>query len=225
MTIKSICPVSGQSVDEERINYLTHLAGLFLSVIGFVILLVYSLHSNNFTDVLSSIIYGITLVSLYAASTFYHGCEHPSKKHKFKIMDHVCIYLLIAGTYTPFTLGPLKDTGGYNLLYLVWGIALVGVAFKIFAISRFQLLSVFAYLGMGWLVVYNFPALSQELSTVGFVCLIAGGLSYSLGVLFYLWEGLSYNHGIWHLFVLGGSSFHYVSILNILQTKIALSSG
>ena len=217
MTTEAQCPISGETPEEERINFYTHLVGLFLSVVGAVALFVYSTNSPEPYHSISCAIYGVTLVSLYAASTYYHACRVTSRKYILKIIDHICIYLLIAGTYTPFALGPLRHAGGWDLLYLVWGIAAIGIAFKIVAINRFELLSVIMYVGMGWLVLYNFSALKNELSYSSLVLLFVGGASYSAGTLFYLWDRLAYNHAIWHIFVLGGSMSHYFCVLNIVQ--------
>lgn len=211
-----ICPISGESTQEERINTLTHFIGLILSVIGSFFLLGLCFLSDNHFHWISCSIYCITLISLYFASTYYHSCKFLEKKHLLKIVDHICIYLLIAGTYTPFTLGPLQNSGGWLLLTLVWGIALLGIFFKIFAVNRFKIFSTISYLVMGWLIVTHLPELQRELSSTSLIWLIAGGMMYSAGTIFYLWEKLSYNHGIWHLFVLGGSSCHYFSILSII---------
>lgn len=206
------CPISGESPQEERINCITHLVGIFLSVIGSIVLLGYCLYSQNTLHLISCLIYSLTLIALYSASSYYHSCIHPSTKQTLKIVDHVCIYLLIAGTYTPFTLGPLRDLGGWTLLLLVWSIAIVGIIFTIFAIDRFKWFSLASYLGMGWLILMHIFDLQRELSFTSLVWLVAGGILYSLGTLFYVWEKLSFNHAIWHLFVLGGSVCHYFSI-------------
>lgn len=217
MNNELICPISGETPKEERANYFTHLTGLYLSLVGIVILILACIWSDNPIHLISCSIYGFTLILLYGASTYYHSCKLTSKKYVLKIVDHACIYLLIAGTYTPFTLGPLKESGGLLLLCLVWGIAAVGILLKIIAINRFELLSVIAYLVMGWLVVYNFSTLFQELSLSALIWLIAGGVTYSLGTIFFLWDNLSFNHAIWHVFVLVGSLCHYFSILNFIQ--------
>lgn len=220
MTTEIICPVSGESPKEERINHLTHLAGLLLSLIGFALLVYYASLSGDFLQIVSCSIYGTTLFLLYAASTFYHGCETIHRKHVLKIVDHVCIYLLIAGSYTPFSLGPLRDSGGWNLLFVVWGISCIGIVLKIISINQFRILSVFAYILLGWLIVFSFPQLFEELSTNAVIFLISGGLIYSLGTLFYLWDSLPFNHAIWHVFVLGGSMCHYCSVLDMIRQPL-----
>lgn len=211
-----VCPISGESAREERINTFTHFIGFVLSVIGTFFLLGCCFLSESNDHWISCSVYCITLISLYLASTYYHACQYLNKKHVLKIIDHICIYLLIAGTYTPYTLGPLRDSGGWLLLTLVWSIALVGIFFKIFAVNRFKLFSTLSYLGMGWLIFTHFPELQRELSPTSLFWLIAGGVVYSAGTIFYLWERLSFSHGIWHLFVLGGSCCHYFSILAMI---------
>lgn len=214
---QTTCPISGQSKLEERFNTITHLVGLLLSLVGFTYLLSISFELENRSALISSSIYGTTLVLLYAASTYYHCCQTLEKKRILKIFDHVCIYLLIAGSYTPFTLGPLRDFGGWNLMITVWSIAFVGILLKVIAIHKFQLISLLAYLVMGWLVIFSFDTLSKQISTHALTWLIAGGLSYTIGILFYIWDKLPYNHGIWHLFVLTGSLCHYFCILLIMD--------
>lgn len=210
------CPVSGESQREETFNFATHLFGFILSIVGFLYLL-YA--ANSTMALITSVIYGTTLVALYGASTFYHSCKVLEKKHILKVVDHACIYLLIAGSYTPFSLGPLQESGGFNLLMIEWIIAIVGIIMKIIAIHRFHFISLIAYLAMGWLVMFSFNDLRNTLSMDSIIWLIAGGVIYSLGTLFYIWDNLPFNHGIWHLFVLGGSACHYISILMIVANN------
>ncbi|MEI8366759.1 MAG: hemolysin III family protein [Parachlamydiaceae bacterium] len=207
-----VCPISGESHIEERINHLTHLGGLILSVIGSAALFIYVYLYGNMQSMAICGAYGFTLILLYTASTFYHGCKTLHYKAILRIADHASIYLLIAGCYTPFALGPLKDGTGWTMFWIEWGIACIGVIFKLFATHRFQLLSTLAYLGMGWLVVFSLPALIETLPFTVNALLISGGLSYSLGTFFFLRESLPFNHGIWHVFVLGGGICHYCAI-------------
>lgn len=216
MTLSEICPISGETHEEERINYWTHLIGFILSLIGAIVLLISTFFYRDIWFIASCAVYGVTLVILYGASTFYHGCKKIHNKRILRIVDHSCIYLFIAGCYTPFTLGPLRNNGGVDLFFLVWGIATIGILMKIFAFNRFQLASLFAYLAMGWLVMFSFSTFMQTISMTSIIFLILGGLSYSLGTIFFMWEKLPYNHAIWHLFVLGGSVFHYMSIFDIV---------
>lgn len=216
MLTSDICPISGQSENEERFNILTHFLGLLLSLIGYVYLLMLSIKSENYLTIISSSIYGATLILLYAASTAYHKAKTVKQKQAFKIIDHACIYLLIAGSYTPFTLGPLLEHGGYHLMGVEWTIAIIGIALKIIAVEKFQIVSLLGYLGMGWLVVFSYETLMLQMSEDAIFWLVAGGLSYTFGTLFYIWDKLPYNHGIWHLFVLAGSVCHYISVLNLI---------
>ena len=211
-----ICSVSGETAAEERLNHLSHLAGLILSIIGAIVLLrVVSLHGDLWA-LASGAIYAVSLVSLYAASTCYHSCQDRQRKRKLRIVDHACIYLLIAGTYTPFTLGPLRDADGLNLLAIEWGIAALGIVFKIFAVHRFQIISTLAYLAMGWLVIFSWPVLMENLPQATLVWLAAGGLFYTVGTIFYAWKALPWQHAIWHVFVLGGSLCHYFAVLDVV---------
>jgi hemolysin III len=209
-----VCPISGETSEEERINYFTHLIGLFLSLIGGGIL-VWAGLSGDIWNITSCCVYIVTLVASYAASSCYHRCDFVLRKKALKIVDHSCIYLFIAGTYTPFTLGPLRNFHGWELFFIVWGIAIFGIVFKIVAIDRFNGLSLFSYLLMGWLVTFSFPTLVEELSLSTLLWLISGGLAYTFGTLFYIWETLPFNHAIWHLFVLGGSFCHYCAIWDL----------
>ncbi len=183
---------------------------------GFPILIVYSSLKGDAWHIASYTIYGVTLILLYFASTFYHGCKTLHSKKHLRVVDHACIYLLIAGSYTPFTLGPLRETSGWILLTIEWSIAVVGILFKIFAIDRLKTFSLITYLLMGWLVVVSWSTLMETLSTSTLVLVGIGGLCYTLGSIFFVWENLRFNHGIWHLFVLGGSGCHYCAILFLL---------
>ena len=210
-----VCPVSGETRQEEQWNYFTHLIGLLLSVVGSGILLWSSL-SSDFWNLISCCVYSFALIVLYSASTFYHRCEFVFRKKTWKIVDHSSIYLFIAGCYTPFTLGPLRSHNGWFLFFVVWGIALCGILFKLVAINRFKVFSLLSYLLMGWLIVFSLPTLMELLSPTAFAYMIFGGLAYTLGTLFYAWEALPFSHAIWHLFVLVGSFFHYCAILTLI---------
>ena len=153
---------------------------------------------------------------LYAASSYYHSRQTLEQKQTFKIIDHACIYLLIAGSYTPFTLGPLREFGGWNLMAIEWTIAIIGITLKIIAVDRLQMVSLLAYLGMGWLVVFSYETLMEQMPATAVTWLIIGGLSYTIGTIFYIWDKLPYNHGIWHLFVLFGSASHYICVLHMI---------
>lgn len=211
-----ICPVSGETLREERANQWTHVIGLLLSVAGLPFLIIYSSLYGDAWHVASYAVYGTTLVLLYVASTFYHSCKTPQRKCTLRVIDHACIYLLIAGSYTPFTMGPLRDSSGWLLLTIEWTIAVIGILFKFFAFSRFQMLSLASYLVMGWLVVFSWPALTEQLSWEASFLVAAGGIFYSLGTVFFVWKSLLFNHAVWHVFVLSGSACHYCAILKLL---------
>lgn len=211
-----VCPISGESIKEEIFNHRSHLIGLLFSLIGFPILIIHSTLNGDAWQIAGYTVYGATLILLYLASTYYHGCKTPQRKQTWRVVDHACIYLLIAGSYTPFTLGPLRETTGWTLLGIEWCIAVAGILFKIFAINRFQMLSLITYLLMGWLVVVCWATLMEALSITAIVLLCFGGMCYTLGAVFFVWENLPYNHGIWHVCVLGGSISHYFAILLLL---------
>ena len=174
---------------------------------------VFSSMRGTVWHVVSCSIYGATLVLLFSASTLYHSLPWPRVKRTLKILDHSAIYLLIAGTYTPFLLGPLKGPWGWSLFGVIWGLALGGVAFKLFFAGRFKLLSTLIYDGLGWIVVVAIRPLWHSLPLGGLLWLVAGGVFYTVGTVFYLGRRIPYNHAIWHVFVLAGSLCHFFSVL------------
>ncbi|HOW45044.1 MAG TPA: hemolysin III family protein [Candidatus Aminicenantes bacterium] len=198
---------------EETINAVTHGAGAVLGAAGLAVLVALAALRGDAWHVVSCAIYGATLVLLFTSSTLYHSFRGPRVKHVFRVIDHSSIYLLIAGTYTPFLLVSLRGGWGWSLFGVVWGLALAGIAFQVFFVDRFRLAQTLIYLGMGWLVVVATRPLLQRVPLGGLLWLLAGGLSYTLGAVFYLWKKLPYHHGIWHLFVLAGSVCHYFAIL------------
>ncbi len=200
------------SPKEEQLNIRSHFIGLLLSIIAFILLLIKSISSTNIWYIVSFSIFGISLILLYLASTIYHNAKEPNLRKKLNIFDHAAIYILIAGTYTPYTLITLHGTTGWILFGFTWGIALIGVVFKLFYTGRFNKLSTLLYVLMGWMVVFAGKDLVNNLSTEGLVWLIAGGLLYTIGALLYIRDKLPYNHAIFHLFVLLGSISHFISI-------------
>jgi hemolysin III len=198
---------------EELVNSLTHGTGALLSAAGLGVLVFLAYKHGSMLHIVSCSIYGATLVLLYTASTLYHSVRSPRLKHVFKIVDHSCIYLLIAGTYTPFTLVTLQGNWGWTLFGLIWTLAGAGIVFQILFVYRFKILATAAYVLMGWVAVIAIKPLLDALPAGGFAWLLAGGLAYTGGALLYLWKSLPYNHAIWHLFVLGGSACHYVAVL------------
>lgn len=197
---------------EETANSFTHGIGLVLSVIGFVPLLTLSVATGSPGHIVGCGVFGLTLVLMYTTSTLYHSFQAPRVKQLFHVLDHIAIYLLIAGTYTPFMLVYLSNGVGWTLLTAVWSLALAGSVFKIFFTGRFVRLSTFVYLAMGWLVVVAAGPVIEALPPGGIGLLFAGGVLYTGGVVFFAWESLPYHHTIWHLFVLGGSLCHYVAV-------------
>lgn len=197
---------------EEVMNAVTHGIGTLLAVAGLVLLIVLAYLHGDFWHIVSFSIYGTTLVLLYLASTLYHSFTNEKVKRIFKILDHSAIYLLIAGTYTPFTLVPLHGVLGWTIFGLVWGFAVIGIGLKVFFTGRFKILSTMCYLGMGWFIVFAIKPLIDTVPALGMTWLLVGGLFYTLGSVFYLWKGLPYNHAIWHLFVLAGSISHFIAV-------------
>jgi hemolysin III len=197
---------------EEAANSLTHGFGLILSLAGFVFLLILALFKGDGWHLASSIIYGSSLVTLYAASTVYHTATDPVMKKRLQILDHCCIYLLIAGSYTPFILIALRDGFGFVLLAVVWTTATFGIAMKIIFRERFKALGIVLYLLMGWLGVIAAPPLYTALGMTPLALVAAGGLSYTAGMIFFGWHSIKHNHAIFHVFVLGGSILHFIAI-------------
>ena len=198
---------------EELVNSLTHGTGALLSAAGLGALVALACLHGTALHIVSCSIYGATLVLLYTASTLYHAVRSPRLKHAFRIVDRSCIYLLIAGSYTPFTLVTLRGSWGWTLFGLVWVLAAAGIVFQLLCANRFKVLSAVGYILMGWLAVFAVKPLIDALPAGGFAWLLTGGIVYTVGALFYLIKKLPYNHAIWHLFVLGGSACHYVCVL------------
>jgi hemolysin III len=198
---------------EEVFNSITHGVGILLSVAALVLLIVFSSIYGNTSHVVSCTIFGVTLILLYSASTLYHGIQNPQVKRAFKILDHSCVYLLIAGTYTPFLLVTLRGTLGWAMFAVIWLLAFTGVVLKVFFVYRFNIASTISYLLMGWIIIFAIKPLTEALPMGGIVWLVAGGLAYTLGVVFYAWKKLPFNHAIWHLFVLSGSVCHFFAVI------------
>jgi len=201
------------TLGEEIANSVTHGVGAALGVAALSILVTLAALQGDAWRVVSFSVYGATLVLLYLFSTLYHSFQSEKVKRIFRIFDHAAIYLLIAGSYTPFTLVSLRGAWGWTLFGLIWGLAVVGIIHTIFFIDRFKALSAIVYIGMGWLIVIAFKPIVAAVPFGGIVWMLIGGLAYTLGVVFYAWKKLPYNHAIWHLFVLGGSISHFFGIL------------
>ena len=210
---KIYCPISNQSFVEEIINSLTHGFGSLLSIVGIAFLITLASLNGNAWHIVSCSIYGATLVLLYMASTLYHSVRTSKAKQALKVVDHSCIFLFIAGSYTPFTLVSLNGAWGWSIFGVVWVLAGFGIVFKIFFIERFEKISTLVYLGMGWLILVAIVPLKESLPTWGIVWLAFGGLAYTGGVVAFVLQKIPFNHGIWHLFVIAGSVCHYVAIM------------
>lgn len=214
--------ISENKIDEEIINSSIHGFGAVLSIFATILLIIYSSHRSAI-EMTGAIVYGITLIMLYSASSVYHGAKNPDRKGKLEILDHACIYLLIAGTYTPFMLITLKGTLGFAILGLIWSLAIAGVIFKLFFYTqKLNFISTLLYLLMGWMIVLAIKPMIGHLSFYGVMWLIIGGLFYSLGTIFYLKDKkVRYFHAIWHLFVLAGSISHFLAIfLYVLPSNV-----
>ena len=202
------------SVAEELANAITHGLGLVLSLIGMPILVLTAMNHGERAAVIGASVFGATLIALYAASTFYHAVPHPHLKQRLRVIDHAAIYLLIAGTYTPFTLGVLRGTWGWTLFGIVWTMAALGVLFKVvFGSGRYSKLSTAMYVAMGWVLIIAIKPLVQSMDSAGLALLVSGGLLYTGGVVFYIDKRRAWTHPVWHLFVLGGSACHYFAVL------------
>jgi len=200
------------AVEEELANSVTHGVGLALSLLGLYSMLVLAINQGTTWHIVGFSIYGCSLVLLYAASTLYHSARCPRWKGALRIVDHVCIFLLIAGTYTPFTLTRLRGPWGWMLFALVWSAAIAGIAFKIRSPRRFQSVSALPYICMGWLAVLAIKPCLELIPPHELVWLVAGGLCYTVGTVFYHADRVPYFHAIWHLFVLAGSACHYWAV-------------
>ena len=204
--------MSVQTKLEEQLNAISHAIGAFLGVAGLVLLIVFDTNKTDWS-LFSVIIYGISIIVLFTASTLYHAVRGKKRKHYFRIVDHIGIYLLIAGTYTPVLLITLEQSLGWILFWVVWGIAGFGVVLKLFFTGRFEIFSTLLYLAMGWLIVFDFANLYTAIGSSGVLWLYAGGLFYTVGILFYAIRSIPYNHVIWHVFVLAGAISHFFMIL------------
>jgi len=205
--------VKRYSLAEEIASSATHGLGVALSLTALIILTTLAARSGDPWRIVSFSIYGSTLIMMYLSSVLYHSFQDPGIKRVFRYLDHSSIYLLIAGTYTPFTMISLRGTWGWTLFGLIWGLAAFGLLMTVLRVGRSRVLASLVYIGMGWLVVVAIKPLLEAVPPGGIAWLVAGGLFYTLGVVFYVWKRLPFNHAIWHLFVLGGSVCHFFAIL------------
>ncbi len=205
-----------QTLGEEIANAVTHGIGTALSISGLTLLVVTAVMLQDRIRIVAVSIYGGTLVFLYLASTLYHSFQFKPVKRFFHIMDHIGIFFLIAGTYTPFLLIKMRDTSGWILLITLWTLAIIGASIKAFFTDRYTRVSAIIYILMGWAVVFRFDAFVSSIDSGGFWLVVAGGLSYTIGVIPFLMHKLPYHHAIWHLFVIGGSVCHFLAIFRYI---------
>lgn len=198
---------------EEIVNAVTHAVGVVLAIVGLFFLLSKSIHSEHVVDTVSCVIFGVSLIFLYSSSALYHSINQPRLKAIFRIFDHVGILLLIAGTYTPFTLITLRGAWGWWLFGVVWTLAVAGVVIELSHLRYKRVMSIGLYVLMGWAMIVATKPLFAALADGGLLLLFLGGLAYTGGIGFYLWRSLSYHHAIWHLFVILGSVLHFYCVL------------
>ncbi len=208
------------TLGEEIVHSVTHGIGAGLSISGLTILVMLAVLYGTIYQTVGFTIYGASLIILYLASTLYHSFQQPQVKQIFKIMDHSAIYVLIAGSYTPFLLLTIPGTLGWTLLVIIWALAITGVSFKTVFIHRFDKLSVLTYILMGWLSLVAVQELWVNLPLGGFIWLAAGGVVYTVGVIFYLLHQIPYTHAVWHIFVMAGSLCHYMAVLLYLTPTL-----
>ena len=197
---------------EEKLNVWSHAFGIFLSIIALVLLMTKAIEKGNIWMMISFPIFGISLILLYLASTLYHSAKDPSKRFKLKIFDHAAIYVLIAGSYTPFTLVSLNGETGWFIFSIVWILAFTGIILKLFFTGRLKVFSTAMYVLMGWLIIFYFKELTANLNSDGVFYLILGGVFYTIGAVLYSIKKIKFNHAIFHVFVLGGSFCHFLSV-------------
>lgn len=205
-----------ESKAEEIANFVSHTAGAGLAILGFIMLIIRASWYNNISALISYIIFSLGLMVLYTMSSIYHGLKPSKAKNVFEILDHSSIYFLIAASYTPFLVLGLKSNMGITLLVIQWIICIIGITFKAFFTGKFKGISTIVYLIMGWMIVFSWNELIAKISPISLGFLIAGGILYSLGTIFYMWKVCKFNHMIWHIFVILGSIAHYVAIWFLL---------
>ncbi|WP_088103509.1 PAQR family membrane homeostasis protein TrhA [Halalkalibacter urbisdiaboli] len=200
------------SKSEEIANAITHGVGILLSLAALVLLIVFSSLHGTAWHIVSFTIYGVTMLLLYFSSTMLHSLPKGRIKNLFEIFDHASIYLFIAGTYTPIMFIVVQGKLGWTLFGIVWGLATIGIVFKAYFVKRFLFMSTLFYILMGWLAIFAIKPMMEALSVAGIGLLIAGGLCYTLGTIFYVWRGFKFHHAVWHVFVLAGSVLHFFLI-------------
>jgi len=197
---------------EEMTNIMSHAIGLVLSIVALLLMLIRASGSGNTLHIVSAAIFGASLIALYAASTLYHSAKDPKIRSRLRINDHATIYILIAGTYTPFTLITLNGWVGWTIFGVSWGMAIAGVVLKLFFTGKYNVLSTLMYVFMGWIIIFAVKPLINSLSSEGLFWLVAGGVAYTTGAVIYSIKKIKFNHAIFHLFVLLGSICHFISV-------------
>ena len=201
---------------DERANVITHAVGLVAALVGTVILIVLAATRGDAWEIVGVSIFGASMIVLYASSTAYHAVSLPMVKAKLNVLDHAAIYLLIAGTYTPFMIDELRGGWGWSLFGVIWGLAIIGMVVKLFYTGRFQLTSTLIYVAMGWLVLIAIKPMVAQLSPLTLSLLVAGGVAYTAGTPFFHNERMKYAHAIWHVFVMVGTACHAVAVATII---------
>ena len=210
--MKDIEGIKHYSPLEEKTNIISHGIGFILSIIALVLLVTHAKLYGNAWHVVSFSIFGASLIILYGASTFYHGTKKPELRNRLRVFDHASIYVLIAGTYTPFTLVTLKGPLGWSILGVSWGMALTGIILKLFLTGKYKLISTLMYVFMGWIIIFAIKPVINNLSFEGSRWLFAGGMAYTIGAIIYSIKRIKFNHAIFHMFVLIGSACHFVTV-------------
>lgn len=204
---------SSYSLKQEVVHSMIHAFGILFGIISIPILSVLASKNLNVPGIIGASIYGFCFIMLFTFSTLYHGFQHPQVKRVLEIFDHISIYFLIAGTYTPFLLIYLRNSFGFTLLAILWGLTLLGIFFKVFFTGRFNIVSVIIYLLMGWIFVAGGNVFFKAIPHDVLIFLLIGGCLYTIGVIFYLWKGYGWHHAVWHFFVLAAAVCHYVAVL------------
>ncbi len=213
-TFKNLYPLAQYTRGEDLLSCLFHALGIIFSIAGTVILIVFSALYGNVWAIVSCSVFGSSMITLYSASTLYHFSTSEATKRRLKKFDHIAIYYLIAGTYTPFMLVNVRGVMGWSIFGIVWGLAILGTVLKLTTKGGgTKAWSISLYLGMGWIAVFALKKMWETIPPTGLSFLIAGGILYSLGVIFYVWKSKKYTHAIWHLFVLGGTITHFFAVL------------
>jgi hemolysin III len=205
--------IPGRILKLEMVNSITHGIGVLFGIASIPLLTALATRSNNIPGIVGACVYGFCFLMLFTFSMLYHGFQQPQVKQALKIFDHISIYFLIAGTYTPLILSYLFNSTGIVMLSVLWGLTLIGIFFKIFFVNRFNIISTVIYLLMGWIMIWSGKSFFAAMPNAVIVLIVIGGGLYSLGTVFYLWQKWRWHHAIWHLFVLAAAICHYVAVL------------